>query len=78
MPLKLQTLAGIISTRLARAVNLRSLWEPVYLWRLADRLLVFRAHRDAETRTELRSQYERCLCRPCLEGFAAKENRPAS
>jgi len=43
MPLKLQNVGGNNFDALARAVNLRSLWEPVYLWRLADRLLVFQS-----------------------------------
>jgi hypothetical protein len=69
--MKWRTLAGVISPRWREPSACEACGQPFTCGAALTGCWCAELTLSAETRAELRARYQRCLCRACLERFAA-------
>jgi hypothetical protein len=73
MTTTLRTLAGVLSSRWREPSTCEACGNPFTCGATLAGCWCSEIKLTDETRAELRTQYQRCLCRPCLEKLADDE-----
>jgi hypothetical protein len=76
--MKLKTLAGFISPRWRAPSICEACGQQFVCGATLAGCWCAEIRLSAEVRAKLRTRFERCLCRACLERFAASEPKPES